>query len=79
MNMKTSWNQAQQQKSHLRDKHLGSSPPKVFSPILKVDKRGIQANEPEDKKIDDYAQGLTSERWEREGDSPALKTALMHQ
>ena len=62
MNEKTSRNQALQQKSHQRGKHLGSPPCKILVTILKMDERGTQTNGPENKKIDDDTQGLTSER-----------------
>ena len=78
-NEKTSRNQAQQQKSHQRDKHQGSS--LKYSTILKMDKGGTQTNGPKDKEIDDYAPGLTPERWHRqmifikeEEDSSTLRT-----
>ena len=50
-----------------------------------MDKEENQKNEPKNEKFDDYAQGLTSERWHRrttcvkkrkkDEDSPALKIA----
>ena len=49
---KTSGNQALQQESHQRDKHM--------------DERRTQTNELEDKKTNDDAQGLTSDRWHRQ-------------
>ena len=59
-NKKTSWNQALQQKSHQRNKHLGSSPCKIQWTIFKIVKEGTQTNRP--KKIDVDTQGLTPER-----------------
>ena len=64
MNEKTYRNQARQQTSHQRDKHLGSRPCKILRTILKMKKGRIQTNRPKDKKVDDYAQGLTSKRWQ---------------
>ena len=56
---KTSRNQSLLQKSQQRNKQLG----KLFWTFLKVDKGGTQTNRPKHKDIDDYAQGLTPERW----------------
>ena len=55
----------QRQKSHQMVKHLVCPPYKILGKILKMDKGGTQTNGPEDKKIDDDTQGLTSERWLR--------------
>ena len=61
-NRKASQNKAQQQKAHQRDKHLGSPPLQEIWNSLKIDKKGTQTNGLEDKKVDNDAQGLTSER-----------------
>ena len=50
-------NQALQQKSHSRDKHLGSPSCKILVTVLKID-MGAKHK----KADDDDAQGLTSER-----------------
>ena len=87
-NDKTPWNKVLKQKSHQSDKHLGSPHCKIFRTIFKTDKGGIQTNGPKDKKVDDYEQSFTSERWHwpsecvkqrRKEDSPALEITLMHQ
>ena len=44
-------------------KHRGSSPWKVLWTFLKLDKGETQTHRPNDKKIENYAQGLTPERW----------------
>ena len=53
-----------------------------------MDERRTSTNVPEDKKVDEGAQGLIFERWHRqimcqekkeEKDSPVLKMANMHQ
>ena len=44
------------------DKHIGSPSYKIVGTILKMDKGGTLANEPENKKIDNDAQSLLSER-----------------
>ena len=62
MNEKASQNQTLQQKYHQGDKHLGYFPCKILRTILKMDKVRTQTNGPEDKKVDDDTQGLTSER-----------------
>ena len=49
-------------KSHQRNEHLGSPSYKILGTILKIDKEGTQTNGPGNKKVDDYAQGLTSKR-----------------
>ena len=54
-NEKDSQNQALLQKSHQRDKHLGSPPCKILGTIPKMDKGRTQTNGPKDKKVDDYA------------------------
>ena len=54
-NEKASRNKAQTQKSHQRDKQMGSSSCKIIWSIIKMDKGVTEINEPKDKKIDDYA------------------------
>ena len=54
-NKKTSGNQAQQQESHQRDKHLGHSPCKILRTILILDKGRTQTNGSKDKKTNDNA------------------------
>ena len=61
-NEKTSRNKTLLLKCHQRDKHLGSPFCKILWTILNVDKKGTQKNEPEDKEIGNYAQGLTPEK-----------------
>ena len=58
---KATRNQALQQKSHQRDKHLGSHPCKVVGTILNKDKGEIQIEIPT-KKIDVEAESFTSAR-----------------
>ena len=57
-NEKVSRDQALQQKSHQRSKHLGSFPYKILGAILKIDKKGTQTNGPEDKKFMTMHQAL---------------------
>ena len=59
---KTSLNQTLLQKSHKRDKHLGSPSWRVLGTILRMNKGRTSTNEPEDKKVDDDAQSLTSRK-----------------
>ena len=61
-NVKFSRNQALQQKSHQRGKYQGSCPCKILGTLLKMVKGKRQANGPENKKIEDNAQGFISER-----------------
>ena len=61
-NGKTSGNQALWQKSHRRNKQLGSIPCKILGTILKMDKEETQTNGPEGKKVDNDAQGFTFKR-----------------
>ena len=63
---KASGNQARQQKSHHRYKHLGAASCKIFGTIHKMDKERAKTNGQEGKKVDDDAQGLTFERWQRQ-------------
>ena len=49
-------NQARQQKSHQRDKQLGSLSHKIVRIILKMDKGDTQTNKLKDKKSDDDVQ-----------------------
>ena len=51
--------------SHQRNKHLGIPLCKILETILKRSKGRTQWKGPEDKKADDDAQGLISERWHR--------------
>ena len=46
-------------------KHEGIPPFNILGTILKIDKSGDQTNIPENKKVDDDTQGLTSEIWNR--------------
>ena len=55
-------NQDLQQKSHQKDKYLGSSSCKILETILDMDKRGTKGNGLEYKEADDYVQGLIPER-----------------
>ena len=50
------------QKSHQRNKHLGSTPCKILVTILRFDKGRTQTNRPKNKKADDHTLGLTPER-----------------
>ena len=59
---KTSRKQVLRKKTHQRNKHLGSSPCKIFGTLLEIDKGRSQINRPKDKKVDSEAQALTSER-----------------
>ena len=86
-NEKYTCNQARQQESHKKVKHLGCPPCKIIGTILEIDDGRTSTNEQEDKKVNDVL-GLTSERWLKlticnknwgEEDSPALKIVLMHQ
>ena len=58
----TSGHNAQQQKSHQKDKKTLAIPCKLLWTIFKIDKKGSLRYEQKDQKIDDYAQGLTSKR-----------------
>ena len=49
------------QKSYQRNKHM-SITWKIFRTLLKMNKERTQTNEPEDKKADDNAKGLTSKK-----------------
>ena len=60
-NKKTFRDQALLQKSHQRNTHLSGLSDKILGTIVKIDKGGTQTDPPKDKKIDDYAQSLTSE------------------
>ena len=62
MNKKISWNQAPQQESHQRDKHLACPSCMILRAILKIDKERTSTNRPKDKKASDYAQVFTPER-----------------
>ena len=64
-NKKAARNQALEQKSHQRNKHLSSLPCKILLTILKMVKGGTQTNWPKNKQIDDGVQLLTLERWYR--------------
>ena len=48
---------------YVTDLHPGSRLCKILRIILKMDKGGTQRNESKGKKVDDYAQGFTCERW----------------
>ena len=61
-NVKTSQNKILLQKSHQKDKNLGNPPSKILGTILKMIKGGTQTNRPEDKNVNDNAQGLMSKR-----------------
>ena len=65
MKNKASWNQAMRQKSHKRIKNRVSSPCKIHTTISKMKTRRTQTNGLNEKEVDDYAKGLTSERWHR--------------
>ena len=52
-NEKASRSQDLQQKSHQRDKHLGTSCTKIFGSILKMFAADTEANKLKDKKVDD--------------------------
>ena len=52
-NERAFWNQVLLQKSHQRDKHMGSLPCKIIGIILTVDKGSTQTNGLKDKKVDD--------------------------
>ena len=60
-NVKAFRNRAQQLESHQKDKNLDCPTSKILGSILEIDEE--RTNEPEDKKANDDAQGLTSERW----------------
>ena len=64
-NEKDSRNQTLLQEYHKRDKPLGCLLCNILRTILKLDKGGSQKNGPEDKKVDDDIQVLTSKRWHR--------------
>ena len=59
---KVSGNYTRLQKSHQRDKYLGSSPCKLLGIILKIEKIGSYTDGPQDKEIGDYAQVDTSKK-----------------
>ena len=61
-NVKASRSQVLQKKSHQRDKHLANLPCEILRTIFTMDLGGTLTNGPEDKKIDEYAPGLTSKR-----------------
>ena len=44
------------------NKHLGSPPNNTLGTNLEIDKGRTSINEPEDKKVNDDIQGLTSKR-----------------
>ena len=48
--------------SHQRNKYLDSLPCKIIGICLNLDKEETQINEPKDKGIDHWVQGLASER-----------------
>ena len=56
------WKPNLQQESHQRDKHLDSSLCKILGISHEIDEERTSLNEPEDKKTNDDAQSLTSER-----------------
>ena len=66
MNEKASQDHVLQQKSHQKNKHLGSPFCKILGAILKMDKRGTRTNGPEDKKDDDNEQSFTLKRRHRQ-------------
>ena len=59
---KASRNQILQQEYHQRNGQKSRPPCKILGTILTVNKGGTRRNVPKDKKINDYAQGLTPER-----------------
>ena len=61
-NKKTTQNQIMSQKSHQRSKHLGCFPCQMLRMILKVNKGRTSTNLPENKKTNNDAWSLTSER-----------------
>ena len=63
-NKKISWNKALQQKPHQKNKHWKSLSFKILRTIIKKNKGGSQRNGPKGKKIDGYAQSLTSSQSE---------------
>ena len=63
MNEKTFRKQTLKQESHQTDKHLGYLPCIILETILEVDQRITAINGTEDKKVNDNALGLISERW----------------
>ena len=52
-NEKTSGNQAEQQESHQRNKHLGCSTWKILETILEMDEGRTSTNATENKKAND--------------------------
>ena len=50
------------QEFHQRNKHLGCSPFKIHSVVLKIDNGGTQKNGSKDKEIVDHVKGLISKR-----------------
>ena len=62
MNEKAALNQALQQEYHQRDQHLGCPSFKILGTILEMDEGRTSINGPADKKDNDNAEGLISER-----------------
>ena len=66
---------------------MGCPPCNILKTILEIDKEGTKTNGREDKKANDDAQSLRSERWEEkiicvkkaEEDSPVLEISWIHQ
>ena len=63
---KNSRNQTQQQKSHPRNKHLGSQTSNKLRNIFKRNRRRTKINGLKTKEIDDYSLGLISKGWHRQ-------------
>ena len=62
-NERASQNEVLLQKCYRKVKSWGSPLYKILGTILKMDKGGTWINGPEDPKVDDYVQGVTSPRW----------------
>ena len=69
---KASWNHVWQQKSHLKDKQLGSPQCRIHGTILEMSPGGTQSKRLNNKKVDDIAR-------ERGEESPALWKGSINQ
>ena len=61
-NKKTSQIQVLKQKSHERNKHMGSHLYEILGTIVNIAKGGIQTNRPQNKEIDNDVQGFIPNR-----------------
>ena len=65
MNEKNFRNLTLRQECYQMDRHLVCAPNKILRAILKIDEGRTQKNGLYEKKANDNAYGLTSDRWQR--------------